>query len=1701
MKKEGGTLSEPIDRLELEISASSGQAEQGLDGLINALSRLKSGSRGANDEVAALSSGLRSFVEQTAKLKSIGESFKVLSNDGKALSNLKNIKLPTKFAEQLEQIKKAVQGYQTVHEGLESISTSLERIGKLGDVKISGTIAKRITEISNAVKGVDDAAIQKLDSMTASLERLAGVDVKGLPSAIRALNSAKKIAKPDSVAPLSTQQLLRAGDTGNYSVGIRDDGDVSDRADKIKETGNAAADASKKIKEYKYTLRDLGKAASDAVDKGINKLTSGIKKFAKSAVKDFVSPVTRSIAAFNKWKSAIGRVAFYRAVRTAIKMVTDGLKEGVNNLYYYSQLAGTAFAPAMDRLATSALYLKNSFGAMASPLIEALAPAIDFIIDKFVELLNVVNMVFAAITGKSTYTKALKKSVQYGDDLEKSMGGAADAAKEFKRYLIGIDELTIIPDQADKGSGGGGGGGLADEYGTMFEEAELPQRFTDWAKEIRDAIDSGDWYGAGEILAEKLNGLMDSVNYEQWGNKLGETIQKGISFGLGFIRKFNWQGAGENVADFFNGLFDSIVPEDVGALLASKIRVAVDFAYGFVTKFQWDDLGDWLGGVVNGWFDEIDWKKTGETIGKTIIGVLDTAINFLETTDWKNIGESIANLMNGVDWNELLGKGLQAFGNAVGALADTVSSFLGNLDGMSSAVVSIGTGLSSWRLSTSMMNWFDKVSSGSLNSRLSEMNTSIAKISAGLAVSVTGLTIEWGGMFDVGYNGPKFENIMQSAIGAALGIAGATVAFGSAGLAIGILASIVLGISAFKMGYDKKAVEEELKARLGEVEITVEQAKKMAESRMSGPLYTQLDVYITAKNNVQSAFDDFVRANRDLDSLVYKASIGIIPSEVTISDATDTYINSALAAYSARGEEFTLAINLGLKPGDVQSELSGFISEYFSQGQQKLTELGERLREKVNIAFADGILSEKEYETIYNLQKEMNEITQKVADAEYKAKISMTVEEADIDVENLSSESIMKLQDELLKIAQDRIDQNKEASLTLRAGIELAYEEGALNEQEYLRAIKEANRNFELQNASIIADAFAPIGEALADGWSDSLQEAQKLMSADSKDFMSSILQESMNYDSSTGYLVKEQIGYFTEDVSNNLRNSFVQITGKAGPQAAKAISEVIEKLSPSTTQLENQAKVFREAGEKLPKSLSEGLHDVNTMKALTGDMDAINYLIGEKLSTDKTFIESLSKAEDAGKILTSKIGEGLLSNAELVKNLDGTISLVTDTITKNFGKLSPEIEKALSEAGISIGTLHTDVEVNAKEGTVTKDARDILNMATLGKVATTVFADLKKGWSGTAEHQLDLESLTANISDYTTNGMQTPVIESVSDLQQYWNNLGFPEIQSIAELKSYLNELGAPEIQTIAEFSTYLNELGIPGISTVAEFDKYLNRLGIPAMSTIAEFNTWANKLGLPEISSEADLVSFEYSMLPYVSVIAQMAKLDQRYTPTIDVIGNVVGTTQSGGGGGKNTTAAFNAAGGIFYGGRWHPIEGYAGGGAVKSARLFYANENGIPELVGRIGGNTAVMNNGQIVSSVASGVYQAVSAAFGQLGNYFGTIASGMSRIPEAISSLSLEDDRKYMFFPSHDDMNLSAARTPQNRDAGNEGAFAGGMRSANEDVISVIFAAATRIVTAIQENGGDVYMDSDKVGQKTTQVQNRNSRIFGHSVQVG
>ena len=91
---------------------------------------------------------------------------------------------------------------------------------------------------------------------------------------------------------------------------------------------------------------------------------------------------------------------------------------------------------------------------------------------------------------------------------------------------------------------------------------------------------------------------------------------------------------------------------------------------------------------------------------------------------------------------------------------------------------------------------------------------------------------------------------------------------------------------------------------------------------------------------------------------------------------------------------------------------------------------------------------------------------------------------------------------------------------------------------------------------------------------------------------------------------------------------------------------------------------------------------------------------------------------------------------------------------------------------------------------------------------------------------------------------------------------------------------------------------------------------------------------------------------------------------------------------------------------------IPSYATGG-ISSASLFMARENGLPEMVGQIGGHTAVANNGQIVEAVSRGVANAVSAVLGSgaNGNVEVNVTLDGQRIARAVDNANRVRNRRF------------------------------------------------------------------------------------------
>ena len=91
---------------------------------------------------------------------------------------------------------------------------------------------------------------------------------------------------------------------------------------------------------------------------------------------------------------------------------------------------------------------------------------------------------------------------------------------------------------------------------------------------------------------------------------------------------------------------------------------------------------------------------------------------------------------------------------------------------------------------------------------------------------------------------------------------------------------------------------------------------------------------------------------------------------------------------------------------------------------------------------------------------------------------------------------------------------------------------------------------------------------------------------------------------------------------------------------------------------------------------------------------------------------------------------------------------------------------------------------------------------------------------------------------------------------------------------------------------------------------------------------------------------------------------------------------------------------------------LSGFASGGFPDTGEFFMARENGMPEMVGRIGNRTAVANNDQIVEAVENGVYRAVvNANNGGSGTNYFNVNIGNRKVYNGIAQNVRNENNRY------------------------------------------------------------------------------------------
>lgn len=259
------------------------------------------------------------------------------------------------------------------------------------------------------------------------------------------------------------------------------------------------------------------------------------------------------------------------------------------------------------------------------------------------------------------------------DGLEDVSDGYEDASKEakkFKNFLLGIDELNLLPDDKDNDNGSGTG----DALGAMA--AGIQDSLVDF-KKTESGFDSmyDTLYKLGERVAEVKKEWLQSIPWD-------EVYEKAREFGT-------------NVAAYLNGyLSDTELFYEKGKFVANGINTVANALDAFFQEFEGKQLGIDFGTMINGFTENLDWNVIESAAQGFATDFFEMINGFFETTNFGDIATTIATGLNvALEAIYTIGDGIE-WENIGQAISDFVNNFFDPEEGFDFTL--LGETINTW---------------------------------------------------------------------------------------------------------------------------------------------------------------------------------------------------------------------------------------------------------------------------------------------------------------------------------------------------------------------------------------------------------------------------------------------------------------------------------------------------------------------------------------------------------------------------------------------------------------------------------------------------------------------------------------------------------------------------------------------------------------------------------------------------------------------------------------------------------------------------------------------------------------------------------------------------------------------------------------------------------------------------------------------
>lgn len=690
--KSANTLISKIKQLKTDIKEMEGQGlgpgDESYDRAIKNLSILNSQLRSYTKQMAlGAQADIGSFGSLESKILEVEQTIEYLKSEGLGIET-------SEMQEALKTLAELKEAYKNLYnEAVKTDSMRQKEAKALAATEAKAAEAAEKAaqkELATKIKAIQAAQKQQ----AAEAKRM----IAQQAAAAKAEAAAAELEAKEREAAEEAERLRsiyeNASVSNSYIARLKNElSDLKARQAELSKAGIGLGYAefdsnTARIAKINQSLREYEQNLTTS-EKKTNVFASGLKKIAgvaKSAAQKILGLGNNTKKNNSVLNSGLKKILAYglgiQSLYVLFNKMRSATIEGMQNLAQYS---GTTNA-SLSSLKSALTQLKNSLATAFAPILNVVAPILTTFINLISKAVTYVGMLFAALTGQKTFTKAVAVQESYASAAQDTADATNAANEANEDYLSGLDEVTKWEDKASSGGSGGGGGGTGGvDPSQMFEEVEIPSLFDDLAAKMKAAWESADFTEIGTIVGTKLKESLENIPWDGI-KKAAEKIAK-------------------STATFINGFIETPgLWQTVGKTIAQGFNTALTFLVTFLDTVHWDSVGSAITTALQSAVQNVDFKLIGHVLSSALIAGLNFGKGLIQGIDWRQVPKDIVNgikdAINGFDFKGaftalggLLGAGVKAGIGLIQGLGDIGADII---EGIMNGGVDFIKGIPKW---------------------------------------------------------------------------------------------------------------------------------------------------------------------------------------------------------------------------------------------------------------------------------------------------------------------------------------------------------------------------------------------------------------------------------------------------------------------------------------------------------------------------------------------------------------------------------------------------------------------------------------------------------------------------------------------------------------------------------------------------------------------------------------------------------------------------------------------------------------------------------------------------------------------------------------------------------------------------------------------------------------------------------------------